>query len=257
MNIAIIGESSNISRVILKSLETKKHKVKMFGRKSSELKFDLLDQDFNLISNFDLVIFVAHDHRPHARIQELIYRNYTETLRLLQGNGQNGMFISTMSASLFNRSRYAKHKLKLESLFISHNFKVVRLGLVVGTSGEVKNTKAFKNISKLANFPILRFYNSNLKVIYTTNLQFIEKWFLRDSFSNIDSVTDIYDNEFSSASELLSSIRNRQISFIPISLAKISNMIYYSQLNGLFSILDKILNFSDGMSLRISRTKTK
>jgi hypothetical protein len=256
MKVAIIGKSSIVSQVILRSLESKNHKVKMFGRMSSEFNFDLLNQDFNQISNFDLVIFVAHDHRPSASIQELIYKNYTQTLKLLQSNGQRSIFISTMSASTFNRSEYAKHKLRLESLFESHNFKVVRLGLVVGTYQDIEFTKAFKNISRLANSPIFKFYNSNFRAIYTTNLQIIERWFLRDSFSNIDNVTDIYDNEYASVSEFLSTIRTQQISFIPISLSKVSNMIYFSQLHSSFSIFDKVLNFSDGMSLRCSQAKT-
>ena len=250
MKIAIIGGSSEISQVIFRNLNKEDHEVTMLGRKSSTIEFDLLNQDVSKILHFDMVIFVAHDHRPNNRIQDLIFRNYVQTLRRLEDNKQRSIFISTMSVSASNRSNYVKHKLRLESLFTSHNFKIVRLGLVVGPPISITQNSAFRNILRIANVPIFKFYSSKSGPFYTTNLDTIGGWFLKNSFSATEEIVSIYDKEFRSVSEFLSSIRSRRITFIPISLTKISHMIYYLRLNEFFSIFDKLLNFSDGKSLR-------
>ena len=206
MNVAIIGESSKISQIAFESLVDENHRVEMFGRKNSKFHFDLLNQDYNQLSQFDMIIFIAHDHRPNRKIQQLIFRNYAQTLEFLETSGKKSIFLSTMSASATNRSKYSEQKRRLESLFTSHNFRIVRLGLVVGASDDKKILKAFKNISRLANLPFFRLCNASSGPFYTTNLDTVRNWFSRETFSNGKEVTSIYDVQFGSVSEFLASI---------------------------------------------------
>ena len=254
MKVAIIGGSSQISNSIAGAFVYQNHEIVLFDRKNSRYSFELSNQEYSQISKYDLVVFVAHDHKLNKKHQEMIYQNFSNTLESIYIGGQDCLFISSLSASNSNRSNYSKQKLGIETLFAEYKFKIVRLGLVTNRQGGTEKLTAFDNMVRLANLPILYFCKTSENAFYTTELRSIELWFLKYFSKEDKQYTSLFDKQYSSPQHFLNSIRIKGFRVFPVSLKLVADVIYQLGLHNKILVLDKLLNFSDGMSVLVANT---
>ena len=249
MKVAIIGRSSEISKSIAGVLVLQNYEVALFDRRNSLHSFELSKQDYSQISKYDLVIFVAHDHKLNKKYQDLIYQNFSNTLNSIYTAGQKCLYISSLSASKSNRSNYSKQKLGIESLFEKYNYKIIRLGLVTNGQSSAEKMNAFKNIARLANIPLVYFCKSSENPFYTTELESIKSWFLKYNPNEYRYHISLYDEQYSSPQQFLKSIRVKDFKLLPLSLKLVADIVYQLRLHNRILLFDKLLNLSDGMTV--------
>lgn len=112
---------------------------------------------------------------PNPRFQKRYSRYEYGSLALLEeslASGAEFIFLSTLSITPTNSSRYTRHKLRMEKLILERGGSVVRLGIV---KSELPNS-SFQKIRRLVlRFPI-DFLSEVSSVYFVTESADISKW---------------------------------------------------------------------------------
>ncbi|HLP21883.1 MAG TPA: NAD-dependent epimerase/dehydratase family protein, partial [Chitinophagales bacterium] len=178
MRIAITGSAGFIGAEMVNYLSSR-HDILALQRKAGGGKanvqirqFDLTnDSTFNAVSDCDVLVhcaFIKSDKKNKLAFKQ----NVEATVKLAQlckEKGVHFIFLSTMSAHSEALSNYGKHKFEIENLLPRENVCVLKLGLVIGSTGGLFHS--IKGIvSKAAAIPLVDGGTQPIQVIHISDL---------------------------------------------------------------------------------------
>jgi NADH dehydrogenase len=178
MKIAITGSAGFIGAELVKYLSAN-HQVTALQRKAGSntanvqvVPFDLTNEStFDAATNCDVLVHCAFI-RSDKKNPQAFKQNISATLKLAelcQKKGVHFIFLSTMSAHSEALSDYGKHKYEIEQLLPKQNVSVLKLGLVIGSTGGL--FYSIRGIvSKAAFIPMVDGGTQPIQVIHISDL---------------------------------------------------------------------------------------
>jgi hypothetical protein len=248
MTIAFTGANSDLASYLIPKLG-EKYKVLSFSRRDPIQYFD-----FQLAHKVDFqdASFIFHFAHPYSTLPELfnkIINNLDLMLINAKESGVNHILISSLSSFPGNASNYSRSKFCLEELFRLRGHGVIRLGLV--TNGEKKGFQAYARIRMLLRFLPFRLTNIENISFFLTDI--------RDLISSMEAIISSACVDFSQDLFTVGPLNfddfSREIVGLPgkclflrfdVEVLK-KFLIPFSRRS---IVVDKILNFLSGMSLR-------
>lgn len=185
MKIAIAGASGFIGAELVKYLSAhhsiialKRTLTNAAGQNTEERRFDLTDENtFNAFDDAEVLVhcaFIKADKKNKHALQT----NIDATLKLAAICKQKNIhfvFLSSMSAHGDALSDYGKHKFNLEQKLDNTTACILKLGLVMGSSGGLYNTIQ-QTIAKSSVIPLISGGQQPIQVIHISDLaKLIEK----------------------------------------------------------------------------------
>lgn len=142
----VIGANSRIFKIFINKYKYKKYDYFLYSKNNPNLKFNykftkwkLWEQininDFNNYKNITILIF-AHDWLNYDRSYHINgFRKLNLELeeKLFHKKNLKKIYFSSFSANYNASNFYGKIKHAIEKIFLKHNYKIVRISLIVDT----------------------------------------------------------------------------------------------------------------------------
>jgi nucleoside-diphosphate-sugar epimerase len=248
MTIALTGANSDLARYLIPKLRDK-YEVLSYSRRNPDQYFDFLLADKVDFQDANFIFHFAHPYTINPDYFENILNNLDLMLVNAKQSGINHVLISSLSSFPGNSSNYSYSKFCLEELFRSRGHGVVRIGLVTG--GEQEGFQAFARIRRLLRFFPFRFSNNeNISFFLTDVRDLLSRMEAIISSSNMNFSEDLFTigplNFEDFSAEILGSPRKCLFLNLDIEIVK----KFLNPFSKRLIVVDKILNFLNGMSLR-------
>ena len=248
MTIALTGANSDLARYLIPKLG-EKYEVLGFSRRDPTQYFDFQFADKVDFRDASFVFHFAHPYSTDRECFKKIFNNLDLMLINAKQSGINHILISSMSSFPGNASNYSRSKFRLEELFRLRGHGVVRLGLV--TNSEQNGSQAYARIRMLLRFLPFRLTNiENISFFLTDIRDVLSGMEAIVSGSNVDFSRDLFTVgplNFEDFSMRVAGLPGKYL-FLRLDVEILKKFLI--PFSTRLIVVDKILNFLSGMSLR-------